>query len=134
MIILPYYIVKQSDSPLSYVAWIFLMNGGKQLWKTDETGKLTNKFVIDNYLTPNGIMGKCHCVKGDVMYFQVDTVVTKIANFYKLTDFLKEGRAAPDDIDIWRPFVWLPNDASWGSSAQAADGFLEKFWSTCCPA
>ena len=79
-------------------------------------------------------MGKCVCVKGDVMYFQVDTVATKISNFYKLTDFLKEGRAAPDDLDIWRPFVWIPNDSAWASEAAAMDGFLEKFWTVCSPA
>lgn len=126
MHIVPYYIVEQTTDPLTYTAWIFMKNGGKTSWETDEKGKVTTKFIVDNYLTPNGFVGSLNCVKGDYMYFEVDPAAMKLTDFYKWTDFLRDGRSPPSDLDIWRPFIWVANDQAWASEIQY--DFLKDFW------
>jgi len=39
MRIIPYYIQEQGSTK---IAWVFLSQGGKKAWKTDEPGALTN--------------------------------------------------------------------------------------------
>ena len=122
MQIIPYYIEEQT--PKTKVAWVFLMKGGKNPWQTDEKGKLTNKFIVDNYLTPNGFVGQVACVKGDIMYFQVKPAAMKMGDFYTWTDFLKDAKEIPSDTDIWRPFV-LFDDKAWTTESKDSVPFLE---------
>jgi len=116
MYIIPYYIREQDKGR---IFWVFLSQGGKKGWKTDETGTLTNKFIETNYLIPNGFVGKSICVKGDCLYFRVDPGAMNMGDFYTWTEFLKAGKPIPSDIDIWRPFVWV-DDEGWSKEAESA--------------
>jgi hypothetical protein len=116
MYIIPYYIREQDKGR---IFWVFLSQGGKKGWKTDETGTLTNKFIETNYLIPNGFVGKSICVKGDCLYFRVDPGAMNMGDFYTWTEFLKAGKPIPSDIDIWRPFVWV-DDEGWSKDADSA--------------
>jgi|LauGreDrversion4_2_1035121.scaffolds.fasta_scaffold323544_2 hypothetical protein len=116
MYIIPYYIREQYKGR---IFWVFLSQGGKKGWKTDETGTLTNKFIETNYLIPNGFVGKSICVKGDCLYFRVDPGAMNMGDFYTWTEFLKAGKPIPSDIDIWRPFVWVDDDG-WSKEAESA--------------
>ena len=116
MYIIPYYIHEQLGGR---IFWVFLSQGGKKGWKTDEIGTLTNKFIENNYLIPNGFVGKSICVKGDCLYFRVDPSAMKMSDFYTWTEFLKMGKPIPSDIDIWRPFVWV-DDEGWNNEAEKA--------------
>ena len=122
MFILPYYIVKSSDT---FIAWIFL-ESGKTLWKTNEK-KITNKKIIEDYLTPNGFVGTCVCVKEDVLYFEVDPTQMKMSSFYTWTDFLSQSKPIPD-IDIWRPFVWVEGEDYFWKDEIGHFSFLNSFW------
>jgi len=115
MYIIPYYIQDQGSTK---IAWVFLSQGGKKAWKTDEPGALTNKFIETNYLIPNGFIGKSMCVKGGCLYFRVDPAAMNIADFYTWTDFLKIGKPIPSEIEIWRPFIWF-DDEGWIKEAQS---------------
>ena len=130
MYILPYYIVKSSATEFkAQTAWIFL-ECGKKLWET-ENKKLTNKQVINEYLIPNGFVGRCVCVKENVMYFEVDPSKMKMSEFYTWTDFLSEEKPIPQNLDIWRPFLLLgepADDYFWKSEAEYFP-FLNSFWS-----
>jgi hypothetical protein len=139
MYIVPYYLVPSTKSEETgfhmWTAWIFLRNGGKDLWETDEKGTVPNKTVIKKYLTENGFAGQCTCVKGDIMYFKVDCSAMKMSDFYKLTDFIGAGKPVPNDIDIWRPFFWVgeerlgEDDAySWNTEAALAGKFTFVDW------
>jgi len=137
MYIIPYYLVppKSSGDFKLWTAWVFMRNGGKDLWETDEKGVVANKTVIKNYLTENGFVGRCVCVKGGSMYFKVDPAAMKMGDFYKLTDFIGKGQAVPGDTDIWRPFFWVGKDRlgeddeySWNTEGRGGLGSAFLDW------
>jgi hypothetical protein len=111
MFIYPYYTI---DLGATKLYWLFLMKGGTTPWETDEKGIKTNKFLIDTYLKPNGFVGRCTCVKGDSMYYEVDVAAMQMGDFYTWTDFLGCGKGVPGDVDVWRPFVWM-DEPGWAS-------------------
>lgn len=128
MYILPYYIEKKESKELGCVmltAWIFL--SGDKLWKTDEE-KLTKKQAIDTYLDPNGFKGSFKCVKGDTMYFEVDTVSTNMSEFYSWKDFLGSAERIPD-IQLWRPFFLVKDLGTNDEFCWKGHPCLKDFWS-----
>jgi len=109
MHIVPFYIVTKvsKSSPMAVsTAHIFMTAGGTKRWETDERS-LTPKEVVDMYLTPNGFKGFVIGVKGDTVYFQVDTESMDMGNFYTWAEILAKGEEVPHDIDVWRPFFWI---------------------------
>ncbi len=122
-----------------YTAWIFLTEGGTKLWKTDEDN-LTNKEILEQYLTPNGFHGRVKCAKGDVLYYEVNPDAMNMNDFYSWTEFLASGRTPSTDIDIWRPFFWLgekpglpgqDDEFLWRAEMKSVGklAFLDDFWS-----
>jgi hypothetical protein len=98
MLIVPYKLQKED---LIWTLWIFLSNG--LLWETDEE-KCSEKFILENYLTPNGFFGKGKII-GKTFYFELNEK-TNISNFYTWTDFLEKEAEIPK-VDLFRPFVWV---------------------------
>ncbi len=98
MLIVPY---KLQCENLIWTLWIFLSNG--LLWETDEE-ICSEKFILDNYLTPNGFFGKSTII-GKILYFELNEK-TNMNNFYTWTEFLKKEAEIPK-IDLFRPFTWL---------------------------
>ena len=139
-----------------FTAWIFLTEGGTKLWKTDEDC-LSNKEILEQYLTPNGFHGRVKCVqscakahdctsagtckcpaaKGDVLYYEVNPDAMNMNDFYSWTEFLASGRTPSADIDIWRPFFWLgekpgqDDEFLWRAEMKSVGklAFLDDFWS-----
>lgn len=146
MYLLPYILQKgrSTASVPVWTAWVFLTNGGTQVWKTDEA-ELDTETIMREYMEPNGFVGCVKGVVGDAVYVEVDSGPgrTCMADFYLLTDFLKKGTPPPASLDIWRPLVWVgeqpgPDRAhtqSWAWDTVAADislgsfGTIQKFWS-----
>lgn len=122
----------------TYTAWIFLIEGGSKLWKTDEE-RLSNKEILEQYLAPNGFHGRVTDVKGGVLYYEVDPQVMNMKDFYTWTDFLSVGKVPSTDMDIWRPFLWVgetpgkEDEYVWRAEVKAAGklAFLDDFWSVC---
>ena len=99
------------------------------MWQTDEA-KPTPDFVVREYLEPNGLFGS-YSVKGDCLYYAIDTKRTNKNSFYTWFD------DAGDDVECWRPFFWLGDDSAadtWGWSDIAREtslgsyGSLERVW------
>jgi hypothetical protein len=97
MLIVPYFPIK--DKTL----WVFL-SGGTAVWETDEA-KCSEKFIVDNYLTPNGLFGKVKKFTKTTLFFELDNR-TNINNFYTWSEFLEKEAPIPN-VDIFRPFIWL---------------------------
>lgn len=100
MLIVPYKL--QNEGKSLWTLWIFLSNG-KSVWETDEE-KCSQQFIVDNYLTPNGLFGKVKII-GNTLYCELNEK-TDINNFYTWTEFLKKEVEIPK-VDLFRPFIWL---------------------------
>ena len=109
MFIVPYYIEKPLKSKLftTWKAWVFLGNGGTQVW-TSEEGESSKhqKEVINNYLAPNGFAGKTrYDKKANCLYMEI-TPTTDFSDLYTWSEMLKEAKDIPKEF-ILRPFVWI---------------------------
>jgi len=100
MLIVPYKL--QQESQRLWTLWLFLSNG-KTVWETDEE-ICSQKFILDNYLTPNGLFGKVKII-GKTLYCELNEK-TNINNFYTWTEFLQKG-AEISKVDLFRPFTWV---------------------------
>jgi hypothetical protein len=108
MFIIPYYIEKPVKSKVftTWKAWVFLGNGGTQVWvsEADEENKV--KDIIENYLTPNGFTGKTRLhKKANCVYMEISPN-TDFSDLYTWTEMLKEAMDIPNEF-ILRPFVWI---------------------------
>ena len=102
MLIVPYkYKTQEAEPKLLSTLWLFLTNG--LVWETDEE-TCSEEFIIENYLTPNGLFGKGKIVNG-TLYFELDDR-TNMNNFYTWTEFLEKEAEIPK-MDLFRPFIWL---------------------------
>ena len=106
MYLLPYLLEKPKVSSSEFTLhtlWLFLAKGGQALWKV-ETSDLQKKPQVlqKEYLEENGIFGTITCVKGDILYFCVDSNKTKRNDFY---NWLDEG--VTEETEVWRPFFWI---------------------------
>jgi hypothetical protein len=100
MLIVPYKLQQEGKS--LWTLWIFLSNG-KTVWETDEE-KCSEKFILENYLTPNGLFGKSKII-GNTLFCELNEK-TNIENFYTWTEFLKKEVEIPK-LDLFRPFCWV---------------------------
>ena len=73
MLIVPYKL-KREGSQL-WTLWIFLSNG-KTVWETDEE-ICSQKFILDNYLTPNGLFGKVKII-GKTLYCELNEKILEL--------------------------------------------------------
>ena len=133
MFIIPYYIEKPVKTKLftTWKAWVFLGNGGTQVWMSEadthrvseadthrvseaDTRRVSEssdsskdqKEVINNYLAPNGFVGKTrYDKKANCMYMEINPT-TDFSDLYTWTEMLKEGKDIPREF-ILRPFVWI---------------------------
>lgn len=101
MLIVPYTL--HSESKSFWTLWIFLSNG-KTVWETDEE-ICSEQFIVENYLTPNGLFGKVRKIINGTLYFELDER-TNINNFYTWAEFLEKEAEIPK-TDLFRPFFWL---------------------------
>jgi hypothetical protein len=111
MFIIPYYIEKPVKSKLftTWKAWVFMANGGKELWSdaADEENKV--KDVVANYLTPNGFTGKTrHDKKANCLYMDInpESTRTDFSDLYTWVEMLKDAKDIPNEF-ILRPFIWI---------------------------
>jgi hypothetical protein len=136
MFIIPYYLdetVKSSSDFKLWKVWVFLVNGGKQVWETDEP--CTTQETIDNYLTPNGFVGQHTFYKGS-LYFKIDKSMN-LSDLHNWKDFLEKAEDIPD-VPVLRPLIWVGDKPGvkddWGWSEQCAEvslgkyGTLETLW------
>ena len=132
MYIIPYFLTESKKGSHFYIktAWVFLKNGGMTVWETDEA-TCTEKFILENYLTPNGFFGKITKRTKTSVFFQIDTTKTILNDFYSWSDFLKKEAEIPNTADMFRPFFWVDSednkDDDWGWHEECKDVSFGKF-------
>jgi hypothetical protein len=108
MYIVPFYTKTKEGSITNAisltVAWVFMKEG--TIWKTEDTESVDTESVdtiVKEYIEENGMYGKVNCVKGDTLYFEIDTTRTNMDAFYRwLVDDIEDI-----EIDIWRPYFFI---------------------------
>jgi len=132
MYIIPYilepYHTSKSEFKL-WITWIFMVNGGKAVWETDEKSIGANE-VVKEYLEPNSLFGNVKFCDSNVLLFEIDTKRTKFSDFYNWNDML-DGRVA-DSAELWRPWMWVGDTEmggkdSWGWKQEMETLSLGKF-------
>jgi hypothetical protein len=132
MFIVPFFAkdsVKSSAGFSIETVWVFLTEGGTSVWETEEKS-CSNKFIIDNYLTPNGLFGKVWKTTTNTLFFEINLNLTKIEDFYSWTDFLKTESPIPEQTELFRPFIWVGGggkDDDWGWIEECQGVSLGKF-------
>jgi len=137
MYIVPYYLTKNDSEDFRlWTAWVFMAKGGTKLWETDEP-TLTQAQVETTYLQPNGIEGRVVSLKENTLYFEVDTTKTRLQDFYNWMEFLEKCEEIPQNIDLWRPILWLsdfdkvPGEKDgWGWGGEVKNTFMNTIWNS----
>lgn len=106
MKLIPYFLTKRSLKELEAIRLsVFLSHAGKSLWKTEESGMLSEKQIREDYLDPNGLDAK-HIVldaNAQAAWIYVDETKTKISEFYSW----EEALASPQKPECWRNVYWM---------------------------
>ena len=113
MILLPYFI--DASNPNWLKLNLFLSDGGKGFWHTDDTEKQVKKVLKENGFPLISLK-----VEQGVMYANIDNTKLNISEFYHWSEL-----ADPDtsEDDIWRTFI-IPT-AVWSCPV-----FKQEFWAS----
>jgi hypothetical protein len=136
MYLLPYTLQKVSHEKAEFsmwIVWVFLTNGGTEVWKTDE--EESNQTTVESeYFEANGVHGQTTLFDTDqgICLFEIDTTRTHFADFYMWTDFLQKNQTVPPGCDIWRPFFWVGSHElgvkdEWNWQSETSDLSLGSF-------
>jgi hypothetical protein len=134
MFIIPYILEPYHTSKSEFkiwITWIFMVNGGKAIWETDETS-IGEREVVKQYLEPNNIYGTVKFCNSDVLLVEIDTKRTKFSEFYNWNDMLQDRITDVASTELWRPWMWIGesefgNKDSWGWKQEVDTIPLGKF-------
>jgi hypothetical protein len=122
MKVLPFYL-KQKQTQVSITnLTLFLANGGKALWQTEET-TVTEKQLKEEYLEPNGFVWKQIVQTPDVFYGEIDSQKTPLQDFYTWEDAQK----SKDRVECWRSFYFFKDatGSDWFSGKQLSESEID---------
>jgi hypothetical protein len=111
MILLPYFI--DTSNPNWTKLNLFLSEGGKGFWHTDDTEKQVKKMLKENGFPLISLK-----TEQGVMYASIDSTKLNMSDFYQWSE-LTETQTSQEDI--WRTFL-IPN-ALWSCPV-----FKQEFW------
>ena len=111
MILVPYFI--DTSNPNLTKLNLFLSDGGKTFWHTDDTEKQVKKMLKDNGF-PLVSLKK----EQDVMYANIDSTKLNMSEFYQWSE-LEDPQKSEDDV--WRTFL-IPTGL-WSCPI-----FKQEFW------
>lgn len=107
MFLLPYRLEHISSDPPCWRLNLFLSKGGQELWQTDpEDSDAPIEEIVAEYLTPNGLEGCVRGVQDGILYFEVSPSIS-LNSFYTIQEFFAREEVPPNDIELWRPFLWV---------------------------
>ena len=113
MILLPYFI--DTSNPNWIKLNLFLSEGGKAFWHTDDTEKQIKKMLKENGFPLISLK-----VEQGVMYANIDSTKLNISDFYQWSEV--EDPINSED-DVWRTFL-IPS-ALWSCPV-----FKQEFWAS----
>lgn len=111
MILLPYFIDETNPNWLKLN--LFLSDGGKGFWQTDDTEKQIKKMLKDN-----GFPVLSFKTEQGVIYAKIDSTKLNMSEFYQWSELNDPARS---EEDVWRVFL-IPR-ALWSCTV-----FKEQFW------
>jgi hypothetical protein len=111
MILLPYFI--DTSNPNWLKLNLFLSDGGKTFWHTDDTEKQVKKMLKENGFPLISLK-----VEQGVMYANIDRTKLNISDFYQWSEVTD---IQSSDDDVWRTFL-IPT-ALWSCPI-----FKQEFW------
>jgi len=113
MILLPYFI--DTSNPNWLKLNLFLSEGGKAFWHTDDTEKQVKKMLKENGFPLISLK-----VEQGVMYANIDRTKLNISDFYQWSEVTE---IQSSDDDVWRTFL-IPT-ALWSCPI-----FKQEFWAS----
>jgi hypothetical protein len=113
MILLPYFI--DTSNPNWSKLNLFLSDGGKTFWHTDDTEKQVKKMLKDNGFPLLSLK-----TEQGIMYANIDSTKLNMSDFYQWSE-LEDPLKSEDDV--WRTFL-IPK-ALWSCPV-----FKEQFWTS----
>lgn len=113
MILLPYFI--DASNPNWLKLNLFLSDGGKTFWHTDDTEKQVKKMLKDNGFPLLSLK-----TEQGVMYANIDSTKLKTDDFYSWSE-ITDPQVSEDDV--WRTFI-IPT-ALWSCPI-----FKQEFWTS----
>lgn len=131
MKLFPYFLTKQQGALQKTRLTVFLANGGRRLWETEEP-TVTKKELLDNYLELNGIYANhIHFSKG-IIYIEIDPEKTSLSDFYTW----EEAHKHPQKPECWRHFYFFQDslNAAWFSpkasqlDVEFNDGNIQEYY------
>ena len=113
MILLPYF--TDTSNPNWSKLNLFLSDGGKTFWHTDDTEKQVKKMLKDNGFPLLSLK-----TEQGVMYANIDSTKLNMSDFYQWSEL--EDPAKSED-DVWRTFLFPT--ALWSCPV-----FKQEFWTS----
>jgi len=111
MILLPYFI--DTSNPNWSKLNLFLSDGGKTFWHTDDTEKQVKKMLKDNGFPLLSLK-----TEQGIMYANIDSTKLNISDFYQWSELDDPSKS---EDDVWRTFL-IPK-ALWSCPV-----FKQEFW------
>lgn len=104
MKLIPFWIQRTHRGSLSVLKInVFLSLAGKRVWKTEETGPISEEQIRKDYCEPNGLGVERLWIDSHTAYIQIDPSKTSLSEFYSW----EEALAHPSKPECWRPFYWI---------------------------
>lgn len=113
MILLPYFI--DASNPNWLKLNLFVSDGGKSFWHTDDTEKQVKKMLKENGFPLLSLK-----TEQGIMYANIDNTKLNMSEFYQWSE-LEDPQASEDDV--WRTFL-IPT-ALWSCAI-----FKQEFWAS----
>jgi len=112
MKLVPFWIQRTHRGTLSVLKInVFLAVAGKRVWKSEESGDLSEDTLRNDYCEPNGLAVLRAWREPGIAYLQIDPSKTSLSEFYSW----EEALAHPSKPECWRPFYWIvdPEGKEW---------------------
>lgn len=106
MKVLPFFLTQKKQENFRIQCLnVFLSHAGKSVWKTEESGVLSEKQIREDYLDPNGFAVKSLWIDANakIAYVEIDPSRTNLCDFYTWDEALQH----PGKPECWRPFYFI---------------------------
>ena len=112
MKLFPYLLTKKEGTLTKTKLTVFLAQGGRRLWETNET-TITQRELLEYYLEPNDLHADHIHFAKDIIYIKINPEKTKLDEFYSW----EETNKMQQKPECWRNFYFFTdeNNASWFS-------------------